>query len=286
VIIWLASYPRSGNTLLRTVFKRCLGLDSYADEEIHVESPIRSDSSLIGHRELPASWDSFYEEAARSSSTYLVKTHLLPRDDQRYVYVVRDGRSAVKSYRKYYERYVPGHRPNLYQLIAGDDAYGDWSGHYDAWVGRESVCGMTLRFEDLTDISGAALEELAAFVGHRGAIAPWVNPFDELSKVEPGFFRKGSTEFAADEEWPELAENLFRYVHGDLLERLGYARRLQSPVPAEWTDLFRWVRDLVERSRFLARTCDERLSLIHRLSEEAQRRLDIIHELSPTRQVS
>jgi hypothetical protein len=53
MIVWLASYPRSGNTLLRTILKRCLDLDSYADEPIHVESPVRSDNALVGHRELP-----------------------------------------------------------------------------------------------------------------------------------------------------------------------------------------------------------------------------------------
>jgi len=34
MIIWLASYPRSGNTLLRTVIKSCMGIDSYSDQDI------------------------------------------------------------------------------------------------------------------------------------------------------------------------------------------------------------------------------------------------------------
>jgi hypothetical protein len=35
-VTWLASYPRSGNTLLRTILKQCFGLSSqsvYPDEE-------------------------------------------------------------------------------------------------------------------------------------------------------------------------------------------------------------------------------------------------------------
>ena len=35
-VTWLASYPRSGNTLLRTILKHCFGLSSqsvYPDEE-------------------------------------------------------------------------------------------------------------------------------------------------------------------------------------------------------------------------------------------------------------
>jgi len=281
VIVWLASYPRSGNTLLRTILKRCFGIDSFADEAIHVDSPIRSDSSFVGHRELPQPWERFYEAATRSPETFFVKTHLLPRDCQPYVYVVRDGRSAVRSYRKYYERYVPDHRPNLYQLIAGDDVYGDWSSHYDAWVERADVKGMVMRFEDLTTISDEKLEDLRVFIGHRGPSQPWNNPFDALAEVEPGFFRKGSTRFSVDEEWPELAEHLFRFIHGELLARLRYADAPSDPIPTEWAELFGWARGLVERNRFLAKTCDERLALIDRLSDEAQKRLDIIHRLSP-----
>ena len=72
MIIWLASYPRSGNTLLRTILKRCFDRVSYADEAIHVDSPIRSDSSLVGHRELPVPWPEFYAEATALPETWFV----------------------------------------------------------------------------------------------------------------------------------------------------------------------------------------------------------------------
>ncbi len=38
MIVWLASYPRSGNTLLRTVLSECFGLRSTADEPEPIEA--------------------------------------------------------------------------------------------------------------------------------------------------------------------------------------------------------------------------------------------------------
>jgi hypothetical protein len=286
VIVWLASYPRSGNTLLRTILKRCLGLDSYTDEAIHVESPIRSDSSHVGHVELPCGWEDFHASATRSAEVVLVKTHLPPRDAQPFIYVVRDGRSAVRSYKKYYEKYVPDHPANLYRIIAGDDAYGDWSSHYHAWVGAGRARGMTVRFEDLRDISGPKLSEIAAFVGHEGPIAPWENPFEALANVEPDFFREGSRTFSPGDEWPVLAEQFFRYLHSPLLAQLGYASADAPATQPEWDEFFGWSRDLAHRNRGLAGVCEERLALINRLSEEAQRRLDLIHALSPKKETT
>lgn len=279
MIIWLASYPRSGNTLLRTIIKRCFGLNSYADEAIHVNSQIRSDSSFVGHEELPTAWNEFYEMATSAKQVFLVKTHLPPRDAQPYVYIVRDGRSAVRSYKKYFEQYVPDHPANLYQIIAGDDAYGDWSSHYHAWVDRQDARGMTVRFEQLTNISGEMRGRLAAFIAYQGPVAAWENPFGALAEVEPGFFREGREAFTPDREWPELAQQFFQFFHSQLQEELGYAAG-EPRAPTEWEDLFEWSRRLVGRNRQLQLACDERLQLINQLSTEAQRRLEIINSFA------
>ena len=65
MIVWLASYPRSGNTLLRTVLKQTMGLWSYS-----------------GPMPITEPWELFYEKASADETTCLVKTHLQPRDSQ------------------------------------------------------------------------------------------------------------------------------------------------------------------------------------------------------------
>ena len=280
MIIWLSSYPRSGNTLLRTILKRCLDLDSYADEAILVDSPIRSDNSLIGHKELPSPWPEFYSRATASAELFLVKTHLPPRDSRPFIYVVRDGRSAIKSYQKYFENYVQGHRASLYQLIAGDDAYGDWSSHYHAWMSEDRARGMMVRCEELSELSGERLAQMAAFLGHDGPVAPWSNPFSALANLEPGFFREGRKSFTQDPEWPVLADHLFNWLHGPLLRQLGYEVADTPTPPPESCEMFDWALKLVQRNRALQSACDERLALIDRLSVEAQKRLDVIQAMA------
>ena len=77
-MIWLASYPRSGNTLMRNILYEVYGLSS---GEFHREE---------GH----------YLEEDYFSHPF-VKTHLLPLQLEpsdssiRAVYIVRDGRDAL-----------------------------------------------------------------------------------------------------------------------------------------------------------------------------------------------
>jgi len=283
MIVWLASYPRSGNTLLRTVLKRCMGLDSYADEPIHRESSLREENDLIGHLELPTCWAEFYDEAKRADKLYLVKTHLPPRDNQPYLYVVRDGRAAVQSYLKYYESFLPAEKTSLLKLIVGDDAYGDWSAHFRAWTGREDARGLLLRFEDLINAQPTLLESMAKFLGIEGQVLPWSNPFDALSAIEPDFFRRGEKKFTPTDDWDELSCALFNHLHGGLakelgydiwpdVDGLGYSAALQGLVPL--------IQELLARTRFLQDACDQRMAVINDLKVEADKRLELINRLS------
>jgi hypothetical protein len=128
--------------------------------------------------------------------------------------------------------------------------------------------------------------DLAAFVGHEGAVAPWVNPIQSLSQAEPAFFGEGRGAFQPDGEWPPLANHLFDFMHSGLLARLGYPPVEMSAPPAEWSEYIRWTVELVRRNRELAKACDERLALIDRLSAEAQRRLELLQALSAPERAS
>ena len=191
MIIWLASYPRSGNTLLRTIIKHCFDIDSFVDEPVTVESEFRSRSELIGHREHSEPWEAFYRRMTDADTPVLVKTHQLPRDSQPFIYVVRDGRSAIRSYRKLHRDYNGIDKP-LGALILGDDAYGDWSTHFRSWNRREGVEGLVLKFDELVDPSDQVLEGISKMVRIAGPRRPWENPVEKLAEFEPNFFNKKS----------------------------------------------------------------------------------------------
>jgi len=96
MIVWLASYPRSGNTFFRVLMKHLYGIKTYSIYNDSLFSEIGA-SEMIGHEDLPAS----IEELSRSSRLYLIKTHGLPTDDSPVIYLVRDGRDSIVSYARY-----------------------------------------------------------------------------------------------------------------------------------------------------------------------------------------
>lgn len=223
MIIWLASYPRSGNTLLRTVLKQTMGLHSFSDESVPQQVPLDAASlDAFGASPLSESWDAFYKRASESTQTFLVKTHLMPRDEQPAAYVVRDGRQSLVSYYKYHQKFFPEHAGGLFELALGEDYYGDWSDHYAKWVtGRKNV--MLLRYEKLVHASPDYFTAIAKFLGHEGSVSEWVNPFEKLQQASPNFFRVGSVQWEHSPEWTELIDSVFYLRHGDLMQKLGYA---------------------------------------------------------------
>lgn len=82
LIVWLASYPRSGNTLLRTILHNCFGIDTYSlyDDKADIGSDA-SFSAMVGHINHNRVQTEFYAKALESEGTYFVKTHDGPVDE-------------------------------------------------------------------------------------------------------------------------------------------------------------------------------------------------------------
>lgn len=269
MIVWLASYPRSGNTLLRTILKRCFDLCSYEDVPIDRPGEFRDNPDMIGHVENQEAWDAFYAKALASPELFLVKTHLPPRDDQPFIYAVRDGRLSVKSYRKFHRDYNNLDK-SIISLIIGDDVCGDWTSHYRIWNDRPVAHKLVLKFEDLVNISEASLARIAALIDFHGEIKPWENPIDSLRAVEPNFFNRADTRFEVDPEWGFAERFLFEKFHGDLMHRLGYGDDLSCDpmlrnVPLEFLDM---AEEMVALIRRLALVNHERLISLHDLDRQ------------------
>jgi hypothetical protein len=276
MIVWLASFPRSGNTLLRTVLKQTMGLGSYSDELVRpIVGLTDAAKREFGHIPLEEPWEEFYARASRDPDLVLVKTHQRPIDAQPAIYVVRDGRAALSSYRSYHEKFLGDQRLGLLALVMGADYYGGWSDHYEAWS-AEGRRTMTLRFEELTAATPELLRKIAGFLGHQGAVAPWANPFERLHGENPDFFRVGSASWQRPPDWTDLVDAAFYRLHGQLMEALGYAdaatvSRALERAPSEWLELVRISRALRDDKRMFERVAGERLAVIKGLDAEVKR---------------
>jgi len=194
-------------------------------------------SDTVGQRRLPAS----LEEMARSAEPFFIKTHELPQDGHRAVYLVRDGRDTLVSCARYLQAYgrrasrlsrlmdavgVDSFRYFLRRLIGSDFYFGGWSRHVLAWTDpRRQETTTVLRFQDLLQEPQQRVERLLRAVHIEGTANPAhaLPPFEALQSRWPKFFRKGRTD-TWQEEMPDDLHELFWRRHAQGMAALGYAR--------------------------------------------------------------
>lgn len=227
MIVWLASYPRSGNSYLRTVIHTIYGFPSVT---------IYKDPLPPGQvKESRHPWKTFTsltaQEMAASDERFLVKTHDLPPDDiHPAIYVVRDGRASLVSYANLVLSkqgdVEPAHQSERFQstlrhlMTDPRSPFGTWSQSVSTWLRRPNTA--VIRFEDLiqsTDCVEAAQKKLN--LGWQRIAGAKMPPFTELQKTRPVSFRRGSASAWKDELSVELQE-LFLKEHGAVMEQMGY----------------------------------------------------------------
>jgi hypothetical protein len=271
MIVWIASYPRSGNTLttqiLGQVFRQ-LAYEKYNNfhQFIKPAGP-KNNHEHVGLTRFEGTWEEFYASATESSEPVFIKTHDAPDDHAPAVYVVRDGLSATESYFHYHQN-VEHHPCDWMDLILGRAfPYLSWGGHLDAWNPLTRPRTLLLRFEDLVGNPEAVLEKLAEFIG-LPQVQPWQNSFQKLRAEDPAFFRQGKKEGAKD--FPPGLLATFRALHGDWMQRLGYDDRQGSNIeeaglPALRAALAQWAS--TSAKQFLQiRTLEESLESLRRNS--------------------
>ncbi|MBK7344747.1 MAG: sulfotransferase domain-containing protein [Saprospiraceae bacterium] len=148
MLIWLASFPRSGNTFARNVLYQVYGLES---TEVNEES---------------LKFTSTYEEYA------VVKTHLrpgqIPLDQSNcpVICLVRDGRDSLVSIAHHRTNIVAPGSDFLQNLEEATHAekgsyFGGWGVNVYEWIQKAQV---VIRFEDLILDPVGQLERLRTFI--------------------------------------------------------------------------------------------------------------------------
>jgi hypothetical protein len=283
MIVWLASYPRSGNTLLRTVLHQTMGLVSASDEvgEAKVVGLTETARLNTGVTEISGDWLDYYESAKLSDKVFLIKTHRPPRDNQKAIYVIRDGRKALLSYSRFHRSFTKPPRPSLLDLVLGNDFYGDWTDHYRIWTERQNT--LVVRYEDLINATNDLLESLATTVGYFGLIEPWKNPFEQLHQENPDFFRKGEAHWQGDTEWTSAINAVFFKLHGRLMVDLGYAgqdemKYATQSIQNDFFDLMDAARRYLSERKSFEKICVDRQEVINQLKSICEQR-DSLHPL-------
>jgi hypothetical protein len=226
MIVWLPSYPRSGNTLLRTLLLRCFELNTYSLYDDRGDIGAYPElQSAVGHLSHGLDQNKFYKRAKLSKETYFIKTHDAPRDNAKAIYVVRDGRSAVISYYHYIRNFSSGAAVSTRDIVMGRCLFGSWGEHLKQWAPMERPDTLLLKYDDLVNSPSRVVENVSAFI-RRPILTASFPSFAELKSTNATFFRCGNDAQNIEELESEDLD-LFWRLHGDLMLKYGFAH----PVP-------------------------------------------------------
>jgi len=208
-MVWLASYPRSGNTYLRSILWTCFGLQTGS---IYPNDLSLDVAQHVGHFE-GAAHGLFPADFLQLP---LVKTHEWPVDDRRAIYIVRNGRDSCCSLHQFLR--ASGYDVDLDTIIAGQAYFGSWSSHFLAWDPQARPNTLFLRFEQLTKDFEGTLDQLAGFLEMRPlqSVPPKLVAARDLG---PHWLSPGSLPRNA---MTRTQEALFDRLHGEVMARLGY----------------------------------------------------------------
>lgn len=252
MIVWIASYPRTGSKLIRGFLHQVFDLPSFSEyPPEHLEKPPAAVSKqpqpksqplpFIGTALYHGTFQDFYLHARPSQTAFLVKTHHPPLDDSPAIVMTREGRSALVSYH-HFLRDIEGMHVSLDELIRGEAGIGTWSGLLDEWSPLERPGTLFLRFEDVLSDPDRVTDLVASFLQLEPA-GKWENRFSEMQQANPLHYRAGRNRKNLSEFDPR-AEDLFWTFHREWMDRAGYthpeaafASAMTSPVeplPQRW----------------------------------------------------
>ena len=237
MIVWVASFPRSGNTFLRILLHRTYGIRTSTVYDVDGVAQ-RVGGELVGFEERPGD----VEALRAADALHFVKTHRPRHDDvdpatDRAIAIVRDGRDALVSWARLRiegtDRTFPGTGRTFEDELAalldvpGTTNSGPWGDHVLSWLAPGMPGRHLIRFDDLVADPQTVLHTALAAVApeRRPAEGVDIPTFDELHAHDPGFFRRGRTGTHVDELPPDLHARF--WAHGpnaEAMAALGFGR--------------------------------------------------------------
>ncbi|HEX5226404.1 MAG TPA: sulfotransferase domain-containing protein [Bryobacteraceae bacterium] len=185
----------------------------------------------VGHLHFDGTPEQMIARARVGDQPWFIKIHEheFP-EDEKAIYVVRDGRAAMASYRNF-QRDIGKRDFSLEDIVSGKPPLVSWSEHVRWGLERSRETTLLLHYEELTCPSQDTFARIAAFTG-----LPVLRPFDvefgELHAVRPELYGKGSNESGIAEVETRCSD-LFWRVNGDAMQALGYSRGVNVPSPIE-----------------------------------------------------
>lgn len=205
--IWLASYPRSGSTLLRTILFQCFGLKSASIYQGEFSENAEL-AGFVGHLE----HDSAGVVNWPPGVPQLIKTHGCSGTYAGpAIYAIRNGHDAVRSGARFYRNAL-----SIEDIIKGKQPFDLWSKNVSFWTSKSRGPTLLLRYEDMVNDMESSLSTLSNVLG-RPILSHSLPDRDVMAD-----------QFVVNSETdrpPPLTtgqKDLFQWINGSLMREFGY----------------------------------------------------------------
>ncbi len=193
MIIWLASYPKSGNTWVRSLlsayyyskngnfsFELLKNIGLYPQKKYF-------DIKINKPGEINSYWDISQKKIISKKKKIILKTHnsLLALNGKNFtkpeytlgiIYIVRDPRNVITSLKNHYDLdyeqsldFMLNEKKYIYDIREKND-YSDfhflssWSNHYKSWTNNNLFKRMVIKYEDLEKNTYKTLKNLITYI--------------------------------------------------------------------------------------------------------------------------
>ena len=193
MIIWLASYPKSGNTWVRSLLSAYY-YSKNGDFSVELLKNIGLypqkkyfDIKINKPGEINSYWDISQKKIIRKKKKIILKTHksLLALNGKNFtkpeytlgiIYIVRDPRNVITSLKNHYDLdyeqsldFMLNEKKYIYDIREKND-YSDfhflssWSNHYKSWINNNLFKRMVIKYEDLEKNTYKTLKNLITYI--------------------------------------------------------------------------------------------------------------------------
>ena len=198
MIVWLASYPKSGNTLVRSLLSSYIfSKDGVFNFELLKNIKQFPDNSLFKHigvdtnndEEMYKNYINTQKIFNKKNSIRFLKTHSCFMNTKTFqftdrhntlgvIYIVRDPRNIVTSHSHHFQKTPQDSLESLltHQVLTKDARHcttyiGSWKFHYGSWkVFRRFNKYLLVRYEDLINDTEKTFLNILKFIAHLGRV--------------------------------------------------------------------------------------------------------------------
>ena len=198
MIIWITSYPKSGNTWVRALLSAYLyskdGLFNFNlldnipqfPNDYYLKSFLKKSNNP---KEVFKYWIDSQIKINSNNKTNVLKTHNALCTINSFgftnrantvgaIYVVRDPRNVITSLSNHYDislneafEFITNKRKIIFENTPGDIQYiGDWAGHYSSWKNTNYFPKIIIKYEDLITNTKKTFLKILSFLGKENEI--------------------------------------------------------------------------------------------------------------------